>query len=56
MIRHAHKKDDALSLWVCQLVARRGHNKATVALANKMARIAWAMTVHKTDYVPRMAA
>lgn len=56
VLQHAHKKDDELSLWVCQLVARCGYNKATVALANKMARIAWAMTVHKTDYVPRMAA
>jgi transposase len=56
VLRHAHNKDDALSLWLCQLVARVGHNKATVALANKMARIAWAITVHKTDYVPRMAA
>jgi transposase len=56
VVSHAHKKDDALSRWICQLVARQGKNKATVALANKMARIAWAMTVHQSDYQPRMAS
>ena len=56
VINHAHKKDDALSQWACQVMARRGKNKATVALANKMARIAWAMSVHEQDYRPRKAA
>ena len=56
VVNHAHKKDDELNRWICQLVARKGKNKATVALANKMARIAWAMTVHQTDYQPRLAS
>lgn len=43
VVNHAHKKTDPLSRWICQLIARRGKNKATVALANKLARIAWAM-------------
>jgi len=56
VVNHAHKKDDALSRWVCQVMARRGKNKATVALANKMARIAWAMSVNESDYRPRKVA
>lgn len=47
---HAHKKEDALSLWVTRLVEKRGKNKATVALANKLARIAWAVTTSGKPY------
>ena len=38
-------KDETSSraLWLKQLIERRGINRATVALANKMARIAWAL-------------
>lgn len=43
VVNHAHKKDDALSVWVTRLIERRGKNKATVALANKLARIGWAI-------------
>lgn len=39
--RCAHRRDDAMSRWVTQLKLRRGTNKAVVALANKLARIAW---------------
>lgn len=41
VIRWADRRDDALGRWVRQLEARRGRNRAVVALANKMARIAW---------------
>jgi transposase len=50
VVNHAHKKDDALSVWVTRLVEKRGRNKATVALANKLARIAWAVTVSGKPY------
>lgn len=50
VVNHAHKKDDVLSVWVTQLVERRGKNKATVALANKLARIGWAVTVSGKPY------
>ena len=50
VVNHAHKKDDALSVWVTRLVERRGKNKATVALANKLARIGWAVTVSGKPY------
>ena len=51
---HAHKKKDALSLWICQLIERRGFNKAIVALANKLIRIAWAMIAREEDYQPTL--
>ena len=50
VVIHAHKKDDALSVWVTRLVEKRGRNKATVALANKLARIAWAVTISGKPY------
>jgi transposase len=41
----AHKRDDPISRWVCQLRERSGWQKAAVALANKNARILWAVFV-----------
>ena len=43
-------KDDRLSRWVNRLKAERGINRATIALANKMARIGWAILAHNTVY------
>lgn len=37
------KRDDSLSRWANQLVARRGINKACVGMANRMARISWVL-------------
>jgi len=34
---------DALRAWALRLERLRGHNKATIALANKLARIVWAV-------------
>jgi transposase len=49
---------DPLLLWARQLEQRVGHNKAAVALANKLARIAWAVWHDDTEYQirPRRAA
>ena len=52
VIRTAKEKDDRLSQWVTSLAERRHPNVAAVALANKTARIAWAMLRHGTDYQP----
>jgi len=41
---------DRLRTWARELEKRTHHNKATVALANKIARIAWAVCVRQTDY------
>lgn len=52
VIWQAGKKDDALSRWIQRLVATRGVNKATVALANKLARVGWAILRYDTVYDP----
>jgi transposase len=44
------ERPDPLRSWALRVQARRGHNKATIALANKLARIAWAVWVHATPY------
>jgi transposase len=41
---------DRLRTWALDLEKRAHHNKATVALANKIARIAWAVSVNLTEY------
>lgn len=43
-------KDDRRSRWLQALVARRGKNKAAVALANKNARIIWALLTRGECY------
>jgi transposase len=53
--RQAADKDDPLSTWLNRLVATVGFNKATVALANKLARIGWAVLRHHTTYQPANA-
>ena len=50
----ARHKDDRLSQWVTGLAIRRHPNVAATALANKTARIAWAMLRRGTDYQPDM--
>jgi transposase len=39
-----------LQQWAVALAARRGPNKAAIALANKLARIIWAVWCHETDF------
>jgi transposase len=39
-----------LQRWALDLDARRGHNTATCALANKLARIAWATWRHAREF------
>lgn len=46
------KKTDSKSMWLKNLVARRGKNKTAVALANKIARISWAVVHANTEYDP----
>jgi transposase len=53
VVRHAHKKTDALSRWVTHLVETKGKNRAAVALANKMARIGWAIIATGQSYQVR---
>jgi transposase len=50
VIRCCTGKTDPLSRWLQNLVDRRGFNKAAVALANKNARILWAMAKQDSAY------
>ena len=50
VVARAANKHDRLSQWINRIRAERGFNKATVALANKMARIGWAVVANKTVY------
>ena len=42
--------------WLTQLLARRPFKVVAIALANKMARIAWALLANGGHYRPRLAA
>ena len=46
----ARHKDDSRSRWINALADRRGANKAAVALANKNARILWALMARGEEY------
>lgn len=48
-LRH-NEKLTSLQQWSIQLEQRVGHNKATVALANKMVRILWATWMHQREF------
>ena len=50
--RTAAHKDDARSRWLVTLGQRRHRNIATVAQANKTARLIWAMVRYGRDYCP----
>lgn len=52
VIRHRRGATDKLSVFASKLIERRGVHKAAIAVANKIARIAWAMLHHKTTYTP----
>lgn len=54
VVKAAEGKDDAQSRWVNDLVKRRNKHIAAVAVANKNARIAWALLRREEDY--RIAA
>lgn len=52
VVMRAPKKTDSLSLWINSVVARRGFNKAVVALANKLVRMAWVIVARQERYQP----
>lgn len=49
-LRHAERKTDRLSRWAVEVRQRRGANIAAVALANKLARIAWVVLARGERY------
>ena len=50
VVRVAHQHQDRRNRWVSELEQRRGKNISAVAVANKNARIAWALLSNKTTY------
>ena len=55
VLQHSEGKTDRFSLWAQALLARRGHNKACVAVANKMARTAWVVMAKGETYRPAVS-
>jgi transposase len=52
VLKVSDKKDDPRSRWIQNLCSRRNKNIAAVALANKNARIVWALLTKETDFLP----
>jgi transposase len=52
VVKQAAGKEDRLSRWINRICEERGWNKAVVAMANKMARMGWAILRHNTSYQP----
>lgn len=50
VVRVLERKAEGADAWLKGLVARRNKNIAAVALANKNARIAWALLAHERNY------
>ena len=55
-MQHRTKQSSGLSAWLAQLTARTHQNVAIVALANKLARMAWAVLVKNEAYRPPLLA
>jgi transposase len=52
VMQHRTKQSSGLSAWLAQLTARTHQNIAIVALANKLARMAWAVLAKNEAYRP----
>jgi transposase len=55
-LHRAERKHDPRSRWITALKERRCANVAAVALANKNARVLWALLAHNQDYCSPVAA
>jgi transposase len=56
VMQHRTKQSSGLSDWLAQLMARTHQNIAIVALANKLARMAWAVLAKNEAYRPPLLA
>jgi len=52
VLQYVDKKDDRFSRWAKALKERRGFNVACVAIANKLARMAWVVMAREEQYRP----
>jgi len=55
VLRVAARHADLTTTWLQRVQARRNANIAAVALANKHARVVWALLAHDRDYTPDYA-
>jgi len=55
LLKWADTKDDPRSCWLVNLRNKRNPGVAAVAMANKNARIVWAVLTQKTEYRPKQA-
>jgi len=53
VLQQRTKQTPALSVWLAQLTIRAHQNVVAVALANKLARIAWAVLAKEEQYQPQ---
>ena len=53
---HQQREPDPARAWALATSARRGHNKTEVALANRLARYAWAVATRDTHFEVRPMA
>jgi transposase len=56
IVRYTRRKTTAVSLWANRLLERKPARVVTVAVANKMARIAWAVMARDENYRANPAA
>ena len=55
IMQRVEQRTDRLGIWVRELLARRHSNLVACALANKLARIAWAILANGTNYRSQQA-
>ena len=56
VLQFKEKQSSGLSAWLGKLTSRAHHNVAVVALANKLARVAWAVLAKGEAYRPSLLA
>ena len=54
MLLQRTKQTSALSMWLADLTSRKRPRVATLALANKMARMAWVVLFKGEAYRPQL--
>ena len=50
-IQKTQKEHSKFTEWMCNLLERRGHNRTIVAVANKLARVVFAVLSSENDYI-----
>ena len=55
VLRHASWRGEATDPWLAGMLARKPKKVVAVALANKMARMVWALTTRREAYQVRAA-